>query len=298
MAGDAPDDEHLEHLEHAPDEADDDDDEYDDDESDEYDDDEYAEYDDETDQADDEAGESPFRDRPPIATDRARRLLADGEVSVVGRMPWSSNATFLVDVTHEGLVAQGIYKPLRGERPLWDFPGGLYTREVATFELSEWLGWELVPPTVERDGPFGIGSLQLYVPNDHEQHYFTLRDEPGHRHTLERLCIFDLISNNTDRKSGHCLLGTDGRIWAIDNGLSFHAEFKLRTVLWDFAGEAVPADIVADVESLLDRGLPPAVADRLDAFERDAVLARARAVVAERRFPIDHSGRRWPWPLV
>jgi uncharacterized repeat protein (TIGR03843 family) len=241
---------------------------------------------------------SPFRSRPPIPTDVALALLRDGEIEVLGRMPYSSNATFLVDICHEGLPAQAIYKPHRGERPLWDFPSGLFKREAAAFDLAEHLGWHFVPPTVVRDGPLGEGSLQLFVPAHFEQHYFTLREDDAHLETMQRLCVFDLIANNTDRKSGHVLLGEDGGIWAIDNGLSFHAEFKLRTVIWDFAGDPIPAAIREDVERLLDEGLPGTFAVLLDAFERDAVLTRARAIVREGRFPVDHSGRRYPWPLV
>ena len=261
-----------------------------------------ADFEDEDDGDADEVIESPFRERPPIASARARRLLAEGELELVGRMPYSSNATFLLDVDHgegdEAVQAQGIYKPVRGERPLWDFPAGLHRREVAAFELSDWLGWDLVPPTVERDGPFGEGSVQLFVPSDFAQHYFTIRDDPVHLLALQRLAVFDVVTNNTDRKGGHVLLGLDGEIWAIDNGLSFHAEFKLRTVLWDFADEPIPRVILDDVVRLLDEGLPDAVADRLDPFERDAVRTRARAVVAAGRFPTDPSGRRYPWPLV
>lgn len=247
---------------------------------------------------DDGTPTSPFRSRPPIPTDRALAALREGEVEIIGRMPYSSNATFLVDVCHDGLLVQGIYKPHRGERPLWDFPSGLFRREAAAFELAEHLGWCLVPPTVVRDGPLGEGSLQLFVPSRFEEHYFTLREDEAHTHALQRLCVFDIVSNNTDRKSGHVLLGEDGRIWAIDNGLSFHVEFKLRTVIWDYAGEPIPSDIRDDVVRLLDEGLPPSLDDVLDPLERDAVLARARAVVCEGRFPHDHTGRRYPWPLV
>jgi uncharacterized repeat protein (TIGR03843 family) len=256
------------------------------------------EFEDELDDDEDDARVSPFRSRPPIETARALTLLREGEIEVLGRMPYSSNATFLVDICHDGLLAQGIYKPHRGERPLWDFPSGLFKREAAAFDLAEHVGWHLVPPTVVRDGPLDEGSLQLFVPAHFEQHYFTLRDEGTHLETMQRLCVFDLLANNTDRKSGHVLLGEDGRIWAIDNGLSFHAEFKLRTVIWDFAGEPIPAAIREDVVQLLDEGLPGSFAGYLDAFERDAVLTRARAVVREGRFPVDHSGRRYPWPLV
>jgi uncharacterized repeat protein (TIGR03843 family) len=242
--------------------------------------------------------ESPFRSRPPIPTDRALELLASADIEVLGRMPYSSNSTFLVDLCGGGTIAQGIYKPHRGERPLWDFPSGLYQREAAAFELCEALAWDLVPPTIVRDGPLGEGSLQLFVPAHFEQHYFTLRELDEHRLTLQRLCVFDIVANNTDRKSGHVLLGEDGRIWAIDNGLSFHAEFKLRTVIWDWAGDPIPAEIIEDVIALLDAGVPDVLAERLDAAERGALLKRARTVVRDARFPIDHSGRRYPWPLV
>jgi uncharacterized repeat protein (TIGR03843 family) len=216
-----------------------------------------------------------------------------------GRMPWSSNRTFLVELCLDGTTAHAVYKPGRGERPLWDFPDGLYRREVAAFELSEALGWDLVPLTIERENaPMGEGSLQWFVDADFDQHYFTLIESARWRSQLEHICAFDILVNNTDRKSGHCLLDDDGHIWAIDNGLSFHAEFKLRTVIWDFGGEDIPQAIQDDLERLLSDGLPDGVARYLDTFERDAVLVRARALLREGRFPVDRSGRRYPWPLV
>jgi uncharacterized repeat protein (TIGR03843 family) len=244
---------------------------------------------------------SPFLDRDPIPTGRAVELLEDGDLDVVGRMPYSSNATFLVDVCHEGLRAQAIYKPLRGERPLWDFPTGLYQREVAAFRLAADLGWDLVPPTVARDdAPLETGSLQLFVPCRFDEHYFTIRETSDeHDEALRRICALDIVINNTDRKAGHVLLGTDGRIWAIDHGVAFHHEFKLRTVLWDFAGEPLPPDLATDLGGLLDRGLPASVAVLLSPFERDAVLARTSALVEGGHFPHDDTGgRRYPWPLV
>ena len=146
----------------------------------------------------------------------------------------------------------------------------------------------------------GEGSLQRFVPADFEQHYFTLfENEEGQWHDeLRRVCVFDLLANNTDRKSGHCLLGEDGKIYAIDNGLSFHAEFKLRTVIWEFGGEDIPVELLDDVARFVDAGVPRPLAELLDPFERDALLARGRALVNERRFPIDGTGRRYPWPLV
>ena len=249
------------------------------------------------------SAESPFRDRPAIADDEAAELLRAGELDVLGRMPWSSNMTFLVDV-HPAAdkpgapIVQGVYKPVQGERPLWDFPAGLHKREIAAFELARALGWALVPPTVLRDGPLGEGSVQLYVPTDYDEHYFTLRDEPAHHQWFQRLCAYDFIINSTDRKGGHILLGDDGRLYAIDNGLSFHCEFKLRTVIWEWAGDPLPNDLAADIARLLNDGLPSSVVTLLSPLERDALLTRAQALAAEAHFPTDPTGRRHPWPLV
>lgn len=225
-------------------------------------------------------------------------LLREGEVEVEGRMPYSSNHTFLVTVRLGDRQHAAVYKPVRGERPLWDFPSGLAAREVAAYELSDHLGWGLVPPTVLRDGPFGEGSFQWFVDADFSQHYFTLRDDPRHHADLQRLCAFDIVSNNTDRKGGHCLVDGDGRLWAIDNGLSFHAQFKVRTVIWDHAGEPLPEDVARDLRRLLDDGLPAALARLLDPFEQDAVLARTGALLRSGVFPEDPTGHAHPWPLV
>jgi uncharacterized repeat protein (TIGR03843 family) len=236
-----------------------------------------------------------------VSTAELIDLLQHGEITVKGRMPWSSNATFLAEVCSREQLTLAVYKPARGERQLWDFPSGLGKREVAAYELSEALGWSIVPETIfRREAPMGEGSLQRFVPADFEHHYFTLYEDDDERwhDELRRVCVFDLLCNNTDRKSGHCLLGEDGKIYAIDNGLSFHAEFKLRTVIWEFGGEDIPRALLDDVARFVDAGVPPALADLLDPFERDALLARGRALVNERRFPIDGTGRRYPWPLV
>jgi uncharacterized repeat protein (TIGR03843 family) len=230
--------------------------------------------------------------------ERAATVLEHGELEVLGRMPWSSNATYLCDVRCGEDVVRAIYKPRRGERPLWDFPSGLDHREVAAYELSTALGWDLVPRTILRDGPLGSGSVQAFVDADFEQHYFTLLEDEAHHAALRRMCAFDLIGNNTDRKSGHVLLGLDGRIRGIDHGLMFHHEFKLRTVIWEFAGEPIPVEILEAAARLVDSGLPDGLAALLDPFERDAVRARARALVQAGCFPVDETGRRYPWPLV
>ena len=227
-------------------------------------------------------------------------VLRTGEVEVLGRMPWSSNATLLVEVSHRLGCLRAVYKPRRGERPLWDFPVGLDRREVAAYEVATWLGWDVVPETVLReDGlPFGVGSLQRFVPFDVEAHYFTLLEDPARHAALRTICCFDLLANSADRKGGHCLAGHDGRIWAVDNGLSFHCEPKLRTVIWDFGGEPVPDDLLTAAVRLAGEGGPPTLAELIDEDERAALAERAAAVVVDGTFPVDHTGRCYPWPLV
>ena len=234
---------------------------------------------------------------PASAPDPAT-ILASGTVHVKGRMPWSSNATFLAEVALDGATALAIYKPERGERPLWDFPSGLYKREIAAYLLSEALGWGLIPLTIARDGPYGEGSLQLFVHADFEQHFFTLVENPGHHDRLRRVCVFDFLANNADRKSGHCLLGPDGAIYAIDHGLTFHVDPKLRTVIWSFCGEPIPDGLLDDVRRVVDAGLPPALAALLSSGERKVLAARARAILNAGCFPRDNSGYRYPWPVV
>ncbi|MGF1600372.1 MAG: SCO1664 family protein [Acidimicrobiales bacterium] len=249
--------------------------------------------------------EGPSGDEPSgaafgLPVDELETLLQDGEIAIEGRMPYSSNATFLVEVTDgRGRAHRAIYKPGRGERPLWDFPPDLYRREVAAYRLARALGWSVVPPTVIASGPAGEGSLQAFVDADFSEHYFTLLDQGVGLDDLRRLCALDLIANNTDRKSGHCLLGHDGRIYGIDHGLAFHAQDKLRTVMWDFAGDPVPADIVDDVTRFLDLGPPLELCRLLNADENDALLRRARRLVDRRTYPDDDTGgHRYPWPLV
>jgi uncharacterized repeat protein (TIGR03843 family) len=237
-------------------------------------------------------------DERASATD-ALTVLREGAVELQGRMPWSSNATFLAQLTLGETVMPAVYKPHRGERPLWDFPDGLYRREAAAYELSEALGWGIVPETIVRDdGPLGTGSFQRFVPADFSQHYFTLLEHEGHHPILRRMAAFDVVANNADRKGGHCLLGEDGQVYGIDNGLCFHVEPKLRTVIWDFSGERIDADVMADFELLADHPLSGLV-DLLHAKEIEAVRRRARAVVRLGRYPDPpETHRAYPWPLV
>lgn len=234
-----------------------------------------------------------------IPPSQALEVLAHGEVEVRGRMPWASNGTFLVSCRSGGEELLAVYKPHRGERPLWDFPGGLYRREVAAYRLSAALGWDLVPETVLReDAPFGVGSLQRFVPADFSQHYFTLLEDERHHDALRDICAFDVLANNADRKGGHCLLGLDGHIWAIDNGLCFHVEPKLRTVIWDFGGEPLPDRLLDGLGAVVHA--PPETLEGLLAPEAArAVSVRAGALVATARFPCPDPGQRhYPWPLV
>jgi uncharacterized repeat protein (TIGR03843 family) len=235
-----------------------------------------------------------------LGGDAALEVLRAGEVAVLGRMPWSSNATLLVDVRRGDECMRAVYKPRRGERPLWDFPAGLDRREVAAYELSRWLGWDIVPETVLRDDglPYGVGSLQRFVPFDVEAHYFTLIEDEARHDALRTICAFDLVANSADRKGGHCLAGDDDRLWAVDNGLTFHCETKLRTVIWEFGAQTIPDGLLAGIARLADEGPPPVFEDLLDADERAAVTRRAEAVVRTGRFPVDTTGRRYPWPLV
>ncbi len=226
-------------------------------------------------------------------------LLERGEMEILGLMPWSSNGTYLVQLERGDEHAPAIYKPGRGERPLWDFPEALWKREVAAYELSEQLGFALVPTTVARHAaPMGPGSVQAFVPAQFAEHYFTIRERDELAAPLRRLCAFDLVANSADRKGGHCLIDLAGRIWAIDNGLTFHDEFKVRTVLWDFAGEPIPAEVAEAVAALIDSGPGEALCALLSPPELEAMLDRARAVLAGGHYPHDPTGRRYPWPLV
>lgn len=239
----------------------------------------------------------PTDELTPFDVDSASAFLESAEIEVEGRMPWSSNATFLVHVRDGGHEHRAIYKPVRGERPLWDFEPGLHRRERAAHLLDRALGLGVVPPTIIRDGPFGEGSLQWFVEADHSEHYFTIFERrPDLHDDLRRIAVLDLLANNTDRKGGHCLLAHD-HVWAIDNGLCFAAAPKLRTVIWEFAGEPLPSDVLERVHRLVD-SVPLGIAALLDDDEVAAVCRRAAALVAEPVFPADDTGHRYPWPLV
>ena len=237
-----------------------------------------------------------------VAVDRIIALLSQGEMETLGLLPWSSNYTFLTTVGDVSLQCLAVYKPQRGERPLWDFPQGtLCLREVAAYLVSQALGWSFIPPTILRDGPQGLGSVQLFIDAEPEAHYFTFRDE--HVPELQRIALFDCLTNNADRKGGHCLRGIDRRIWAVDNALTFHTDHKLRTVIWDFAGQPVPEDLLQDLMAFRDclaqsDLLVEALFRLLAAEEMKALKQRLDALLKRATFPEPGSGRHVPWPPI
>jgi hypothetical protein len=243
-------------------------------------------------------------ERTPHGTDlNDPRPLATGELEVLGALPDSSNAALLVRCLGATEPVIAVYKPMRGEAPLWDFPDGtLHRREVAAFELSRALGWPRIPATVLRDGPFGVGSVQRFVRFDPAEHFFTMEVERAD--VFRRVALFDLVANNADRKAGHCLLGEDGEVWMIDHGLCFSAEPKLRTVIWSFVDEPIPADAAADLERVTEElraggGLAAALGELLDEDEVATTLARADALLSLGRYPEPEPGvRPFPWPPI
>ncbi len=214
-------------------------------------------------------------------------------------MPYSSNATLLVEVELDGIHLAAIYKPLQGERPLWDFPNGLCFREVAAFELSNSLGWELIPPTVLRhDAPYGLGSLQLFIDARFEEHYFSLMTNSQLFDQFIAFCAFDLIGNNTDRKSGHILIDRQDHLWGIDHGLMFHEVPKLRTVIWEFGGAELSAHHLDDI-ARVSRNAQLIFGQLLSETEIMAFQARSQYIISRKKLPrLDPEARPYPWPLV
>ena len=229
------------------------------------------------------------------------RVLGTGELEVLGLLPNASNHTFLARAKGADEELLAVYKPRRGEAPLWDFPEGtLCAREVAAYVVSRALGWPNVPATVLRDGPYGVGSVQRFVPHDPEEHYFTLAERFPEE--FRRVAAFDMVVNNADRKSGHCLLGEDGRIFLVDHGVCFSDEPKLRTVIWDFVGDPIEEGTRSDVRRLAGeiRGgrVRDELANLLAPEELAALTERADTVAAAVRFPEPGPDRPFPWPPI
>ncbi len=230
--------------------------------------------------------------------------LQQGEITLQGQFLHGSNYTFLSQLAFTDQQFQVVYKPTRGEQPLWDFPtGSLAKREVAAYVLSEALGWELVPPTVyRRKGPLGPGSLQQFIEHDDDYHYFNFRKADHQR--LRPTMLFDLLINNADRKGSHVIIDQTEHIWLIDHGVCFHPEDKLRTVIWDFASESIPTALLDDLSQLIpelqkEQSLYQELCQYLRFDEIRALERRARKLIATGLFPTPPEERRaYPWPPV
>lgn len=238
-------------------------------------------------------------------------LLQNGAVEIEGILPWSSNYAFLARICEGALQVGAVYKPRRGERPLWDFPQGtLCQREQAAFVVSEALGWHIVPPTVLREAHHGLGSIQLYIDHDPARHYLTFEGDAALRPQLQQIALLDVLINNADRKAGHVLLqetgdpGSPGRLWGIDHGICFHTDPKLRTVIWEFGGTPIPPPLKEDLVALRTR-LGQAEDETLIALgqlltdpELEAMNRRLNRLIDRANFPQPGPGRHYPWPPV
>ena len=238
-----------------------------------------------------------------LTQEEALPILEGAEIVGGQRIPWSSNGTFLVHLdAGPGRYLRAVYKPRDGERPLHDFPtGSLYKREYAAYMVARSLGWPQIPRTLIRDGPYGVGSMQLFVESDPNITYFDLVADNADE--LLRFAVFDVLTNNADRKAGHCLLGSDGAIWSVDHGLTFHHFFKQRTVMLEFWGEQVPRPLLDDMSRLAKvleskAGVAPELAEMLSEREMGALQGRIEAMLAEPVLPTLDPRRNVPWPLV
>lgn len=231
--------------------------------------------------------------------------LRNDEITLEGEFIHGSNYTFLTKVKpKEGEPFLAVYKPQEGERILWDFPDNtLAHRETAAYLVSQALGWNFVPPTIYRDdGPFGPGSVQLFVKHDPNYHYFNLSDEDFQR--LRPVVLFDLLINNADRKGSHIIFGEDGHLWLIDHGLCFNIDEKLRTVIWDFAGESIPDQLNADLRAFRAKLAPPSkfldeLKLHLSPGEIKILATRADRLGKMQYLPYPPNSRRaYPFPPV
>lgn len=234
----------------------------------------------------------------------ALALISQGQfVATHGIMGYGTNYTFLVSLCHESATALAIYKPRKGERPLWDFPDGtLYRREMAAFIVSEALGWHIVPPTAVRDGEHGAGSVQIFIQHDPERHYYNFEEQ--HIEQVQRMCLFDVLINNADRKGGHMLLDESERIWGIDHGLGFNVEPKLRTVIWDFVEQAISPENLNAIESFfqqLSESTSPlhlALSEQLSSDELIMLTKRTQRLLKSGHYPMPGRGPNRPWPAI
>ncbi len=237
--------------------------------------------------------------------ERARTLeiMRQGLLEVEGLISWGSNYTFLGRACLGEEQVEVIYKPRKGERPLWDFTTGtLCLRERAAYLVSEALGWRVVPPTILRDGPHGWGSVQQFIAHDPDRHYFTFEGE--YHDQLQRIVVFDIVINNADRKGGHVLVDDRQQLWSIDHGICFHSDHKLRSVIWDFAGQTIAGGMLHDLRLLHEALQEPssevalALGELLHSRELEAMSRRLKRLLRDKTFPRPGPGRHYPWPPV
>ncbi len=255
----------------------------------------------------DGTGDPPHGQSVSVSLHQALELLEKGDIDTeFGILRWSSNYAFLVAVCAGDLKMNAVYKPQKGERPLWDFPDGtLCYRERASFLTSHELGWMIVPPTALREGPRGLGSVQMFVQHDPTINYFSFNDNPGTlKPALMRIAAFDAIINNADRKGGHCLLDPMNHLWGIDHGISFHSAHKLRTVIWDYAGQPIPDALLVDLDRVccvlddVTSSYRQEMSKLLSAIEIRAFQNRVRTLLKTRKYPLPGPGPNYPWPPV
>lgn len=246
-----------------------------------------------------------------LTIDDILTVLQNGTVEIEGLLPWSSNYAFLVRACDGPVELGAVYKPERGERPLWDFAQGtLCLRECAAFIISETLGWRIVPPTVLRDAQHGLGTVQLFIDHDPARHYFTIEGDETLRPQLQKIALLDILINNADRKAGHVLIQesdtTDEsvKLWGIDHGICFHVDPKLRTVIWEFGGTPIPGDLKEDMRALQAKlnseadDMPVSLAKLLSPTEIEALRRRLNRLIDRATFPQPGAGRHYPWPPV
>ncbi|MBW7883797.1 MAG: SCO1664 family protein [Caldilineaceae bacterium] len=242
----------------------------------------------------------------PLTEDKVLEVLQHGDIEERGLLPYSSNHSFLVVASYGDLTLPAVYKPQRGEAPLWDFEWGtLCKRETAAYLISQGLGWHLVPPTVLRDGARGLGSVQFFIDHDTEAHYFTASEDARYAPAFRQLALFDFVINNADRKSGHCLIGTDERVWAIDHGICFHVDYKLRTVIWEYSCEPIEEPLLENLTALRDIladrrcELTQQLSQLVSPSELRAVQKRLDHLLRNGAYPAPIPHRRnYPWPPI
>ena len=229
-------------------------------------------------------------------------ILRNGEFESLTENYLGTNSVFICSIRHENIILKVVYKPLKGEAPLHDFQyGTLFMREMASYLISQHLGWEIIPLTIIRDGPYGLGTVQLYIDHNPDKDYFSIRSHRKER--LKQIAVFDIITNNADRKASHFLIDDYNHVWGIDHGLTFNIEYKLRTIVWDFINEPFSREIISQLESLKiemssDSKLLKEIGTLLTQNEIQALIDRLEVMLEIPSFPTPSLGRNIPWPPI